>query len=377
MQNLKVADLIPHPKNEYYFDDIKGDGWDDFLKSIRTSGVTNAITVDQRNYIISGHQRVRACKLLGIEEIPAYIVSYTEEELNAEYPKDEKDLIESNLKQRVAGNANAVKLGRCFAFLEGFYEIKNGRPAKEKTSNNVGNKTQEDLIRELGLNKETYRQAKKLAQLPEEIQQAVEDGQISASTAVRTIAKLPREQQKEIADHLYGSEKRYTDAEVRQLLKEHQSMENQELSSENSKLRQENLSLKNRPPEVREVVKDKSLEQENADLRKKLAEANNTANRRYEEKKDAERRLAEAEERLQREKDETPGDRLARNRIEDVEYFTASTYTFVKRFGGFVWSKEELESVPDDKVARFKTALFSLDAMVKQMIENTGGYQTV
>lgn len=42
------------------------------------------------------------------------------------------------------------------------------------------NISQEDLLKKLNLNKETYRQAKKLASLPQEIQDAVETGKISA-----------------------------------------------------------------------------------------------------------------------------------------------------------------------------------------------------
>jgi len=35
--------------------------------------------------------------------------------------KEIKDLIESNLLQRVLGNTNPVKLGRCFLFLNDWY----------------------------------------------------------------------------------------------------------------------------------------------------------------------------------------------------------------------------------------------------------------
>lgn len=32
MPVLKIADLTAHPKNEYFFDDIQGDGWNDLLQ---------------------------------------------------------------------------------------------------------------------------------------------------------------------------------------------------------------------------------------------------------------------------------------------------------------------------------------------------------
>lgn len=377
MEKIKVSQLIPHPRNHEFFDDIEGEGWDDFLKSIRTSGVTNAITVDQRNIIISGHQRVRACELLGIDEIPANRITYTEEELNAE--KDVKDLIESNLKQRVAGNANAVKLGRCFVFLEQYYGVKRGRPSK--ISNNVGNLkedstngkkySQDDMIRELGLNKETYRQAKLLATMPTEVQQAVEDGQISASTAVRTIAKLPKEKQLEIADLLSDGEKRFTESEVRQLIKEHTTQENLRLEA---KIKE----LESQEPEVREIVKEvvpqavleraNRLEEDYESLKRDL-ERTERERKQYLDKANASaKRLKELEGRSAKEE-------LHDKAIQESEYFVAVVYNFIQKIGGYVWLKDYLSDIPKKKLREYKNALFELDSMTKIMIENAGGYE--
>ena len=77
---IKISELKPHPKNNYYFDDMVDDVWDDFLQSVRTSGVTNAITITQDKTIISGHQRVRACKVLGIEDISYKMIECTDEQ---------------------------------------------------------------------------------------------------------------------------------------------------------------------------------------------------------------------------------------------------------------------------------------------------------
>ena len=60
---IKISELKPHPKNDYYFDDMEGDSWDSLLQSISTSGVTNAITINDKKTIIRGHQRIRACKV--------------------------------------------------------------------------------------------------------------------------------------------------------------------------------------------------------------------------------------------------------------------------------------------------------------------------
>lgn len=73
---IKVSELKPHPKNNFYFDDMEGDSWDSLLQSISTSGITNAITITDQKVIISGHQRVRACKVLGIPEISYKMMHY-------------------------------------------------------------------------------------------------------------------------------------------------------------------------------------------------------------------------------------------------------------------------------------------------------------
>ena len=369
MENVKVSELIPHPRNSEFFDDIKGDGWDDFLKSIRTSGVTNAITIDQRNIIISGHQRVRACELLGIEKIPANRITYTEEELNAEYPKDVKDLIESNLKQRVAGNANAVKLARCINFLEGYYGIKHGNNQHKEDTTNGRVQTQKTLAESIGIDERTLQRIKRINSLPSEVQKAVEEGRISASTAVRTIAKLPKEEQFRIVEELSGGEKRFTESEVRQLIKEHTSQENQRLES---KIRE----LENREPEVREVVKipqevkDKMQKME-SDLQGSLHENSFLAKERQQylnERNEYARQLKELQGRSAEQE-------LSDKAIKESEFFVSLAYDFIQRAGGYVWLKDHLSDIPQEKLNKYKKALFELDSMIKIMIDNAGGYE--
>lgn len=69
MQMMKIEDLKPHKRNSEFFDDMTGEKWQEFLDSIKTSGVIEPIVVTQDKVIVSGHQRVRACKELGIKEV--------------------------------------------------------------------------------------------------------------------------------------------------------------------------------------------------------------------------------------------------------------------------------------------------------------------
>ena len=69
MEIIEVSKLKPHPRNSDFFDDITGDNWTEFLKSVETSGVIEPVVISDRHMIVSGHQRVRACQELSIKDV--------------------------------------------------------------------------------------------------------------------------------------------------------------------------------------------------------------------------------------------------------------------------------------------------------------------
>ena len=179
MQLMKIEELIPHPRNSEFFDDMSGDKWKEFLESIKTSGVIEPIVITQDKVIVSGHQRVRACKELGIAEILAEVKVYDDEDAIL------KDLLETNIRQRGTIGGSSVKLGRRIRELERIYGIRNG--GDRSSSDIVGTATQQDLAEKLGISVDTLNNAKKLTTLPSEIQDLIEQGNISPSTASRLI----------------------------------------------------------------------------------------------------------------------------------------------------------------------------------------------
>ena len=96
---------------------MSGSKWEEFVESVRTSGVIEPIVITRDFTIVSGHQRVRACKELGIEEIPARVKDYADEDAVI------KDLLETNVRQRGNIDGSALKLGRIIAELERIYGI--------------------------------------------------------------------------------------------------------------------------------------------------------------------------------------------------------------------------------------------------------------
>ena len=255
MQLLNVAELIPHKKNEYFFDNMSGEPWMAFLDSIKTSGVIEPVIATQDLVIVSGHQRVNACKALGIKQVWTDIRTYDSE--------DEilKQLIETNIRQRGVGNTNSVKLGRCIAELERIYGIKNGGDRKSDGHNVQLKKSQDDLAKELDMSKKQMSRYKSLTDLIPELQDAVMSGKITATTAMGFVKKLTPEEQMQIAEQIAGNDNVST-ADIQKYIDEIKAVkeENAKLRAAHSeqgvKIAELNRKLEGRAPsrvEVKEV----------------------------------------------------------------------------------------------------------------------------
>lgn len=174
MQQINIDELKPHPRNNEFFDDMTGEKWNEFLESIRTSGVIEPIVVTTDMVIVSGHQRVRACKELGIPEIMCEIKTYKDEDSII------KDLLETNIRQRGDIGGSAKKVGRRIKELERLYGIKNGGSGfygnrhtenVDLTNNSEALKTQEQLAQELGMSVDTLQNYKMLADMIPELEE--------------------------------------------------------------------------------------------------------------------------------------------------------------------------------------------------------------
>ena len=369
MPVLKISDLTPHPMNEYYFDDIQGDGWNDLLQSVRTSGVTNAITVTNDGTIISGHQRVRACNLLGIEEIPAHVVEYTPEEMAKH--KDVKDLIESNLKQRVPGNSNPVKLGRCFAFLEEYYNIGHGGDRKS-SGNNHRLKTQTDIANDVGIAPETVRAYKRLASSIPEMQELLNTGKVTPTTAIAIMRQLSEEEQKEFAQKVADEKKvssRIADDYIASIKAEAREEARQESRATIEQLRRDNKTLANRAAGKTTIVAPEGYE----DTLRQLESAQHTAQRAEEDFQRVRREYADLKKENDLLKEQIGTDKVWKEADKDIRQFTAATNNYIRMYGGHAWAFAEIENISDDARKEFLQAIRTLDGFAQQMIQNLGG----
>ena len=227
---IKISELKPHPQNNFYFDDMEGDAWDSLLQSISTSNVTNAITITQNKVIVSGHQRIRACKVLGIEEVSYKMIEYENEN------QEIKDLIESNLRQRVLGNTNPVKLGRCFSFLNDWYGFEKGinqySMSKVFTSSNeYVPSNQTELAESYGITKQTMNNYMRMASMIPELEDLVDTGIVTKDTALAIIRNLSSDEQRDLISSL-DITKKITKKEAKEYIKTIK-----ELKAENKELK--------------------------------------------------------------------------------------------------------------------------------------------
>lgn len=266
MQMIDVNKLVSHPRNDEFFDDIEGNRWEDFKKSIARRGIVEAITateIDNKLMIISGHQRVNAAKELNILEIPCRIVHYPETDEHTGNSKEDailEDLISTNILQRGIGNINPMKMAKCIVELERIYGIRNGGDRKSDEYN-VNLKTQKDLAEQINLTQQQLNRYKNLLNLIPELQDLVESDEIKSTVAYKIWAKLSPTEQQELFNYIGKDNiKKLTQKETQILIDEINTIkkEKDELAKKNTELLKKQCELHDLQKKLENELKNQS-----------------------------------------------------------------------------------------------------------------------
>ena len=208
---IKTEQLKPHPKNSFYFDDITGVKWNEFLESIRINGVIEPLIITEEYMIVSGHQRLQACLELEIPEVPCEIRHYESDD------QIEKELIEINVRQRGDIGGSPVKIGRRIRALERFYGIRNGGKRGNQYTlpeqNNFALAKQSELAKNFAMTNQTLRNYKKLTELIPEIEELVDTGIVNITTAIAIVKELSAAEQEKLVNSLDVTQK-YTQKQI-------------------------------------------------------------------------------------------------------------------------------------------------------------------
>ncbi|TCO68231.1 ParB/RepB/Spo0J family partition protein [Caldanaerobacter subterraneus] len=397
MKMINVSLLKEHPRNKEFFDDIQGQAWQDFLESIKTSGIITPLIVtrneDETYTVISGSQRLRAAKELGIEEVPCEVRTYKDRDGITKEDWILKDLIETNLRQRGKGNLNDLKLARCLVELMRIYGIRRGGDRKselvnssyqtDKMSDSTVEFSQSYLAELIGISERQLRRITRLNNLIPEIQQLIDEGKLSTTEGVQLAAldeevqrklyyalgedinKMTAQQIRKIKEESEESIKELVD-EINTLRKELQSREytlklkEEEISKKESLIKQYEAAIKFNDEKIKRLENGviKTVEVIPEDVKRELE-------RLKKEQAEAEEKLILLQQELEITKKEyeelklqATSDEKARKIIDEVSRLNDRISTF-----------KEITSCSSEVKEQFKNSLLSL----KKSLENALG----
>lgn len=397
---IAVSALKVHPNNQDFFDDINGEQYDNFKKSIEEEGILTPLIVASDMTIISGHQRYRVAKELGIELVPVIL----EEDLINE---DEK------LKMLLACNFgrlknDELKQRKVIAKYVELCGLKHGDNQWRCTT--CPSKTIKEIAEELGKSERYVKEIVEFERnLTPEIKELVKEGKITRTTATRVWAKLSKEEQQEFLNEL-GIDKisDITQKETEKLVnelkqKEEQNellqqklndLQNKENEVAKLKLQLEKLDESKNNKEIKtveiEVIKEVVKEvdkQETLDKIKTLQDKNNKLESNVELSEKQFRELNADFEKKNKEVSELKNQinsllSLENKNIEEYNTklrnnslsFCARVHDFFEKTAGLVWLSEHINEIPERERNQYLSAIELMENWVLAVKANLGIY---
>ncbi|HZJ78507.1 MAG TPA: ParB/RepB/Spo0J family partition protein [Clostridia bacterium] len=190
--HVKTTELTPFEDNPFHVN--QDEGLNKLIESIREFGVILPLIVRPQKEggyeIISGHRRVLACKLAGIENIPAF-VRYMDRDTAV------IALVDSNLHRE-----HILPSEKAFAYKMKLEAIKHQGKRANLTSDQLGQKYSVDIVAENSEDSKTQVQRYiRLTELISPILKMVDEGQIAFSPAVE-ISYLTETEQSALLENM-------------------------------------------------------------------------------------------------------------------------------------------------------------------------------
>lgn len=243
--NVDISILKVHPRNTEFFDDISGEEYERFKRSIKEDGILSPILVSPDMTIISGHQRLKACKDLDFKLVPVMI---------------RQDLIDEDdkLKKLLVANFgrcknDPIKQGKVYKEYEKLSGIKIGNNQYNSLGNNSPSITQEQIAKELGIDVTTIRNLKRLQNLSPELQELISEGRITATTGYKVLTKLKQDEQEELFQKL-NPNKKYTQNDIQEYINKNKALESRIIEISQEKNKTEIITQERDRPETTEMI---------------------------------------------------------------------------------------------------------------------------
>lgn len=193
-RRFRVSELREHPQQSETYTDLAEHEFESLKRDIKTRGVRQPIEVTMTGMIVDGHQRVRACRELGIEEIDAILCQ--------DHAQDDIDrsFVLANLLRR---HLDPVAKARALSTL---VAIERRRLKNEDTD--CEGDLRDRIAEMLGgkISGRTLDRYLQFNRLPSLVQHAVVTGELPMTRAL-LIEKLSPAQQQQIVDRIKSREK--------------------------------------------------------------------------------------------------------------------------------------------------------------------------
>ena len=350
--------LQVHPRNTEFYDDITGEDYERFKGSIRDNGLLSPILVSPDMTVISGHQRLKACKELGIKLVPVMI----KEDLTDENEKL-KLLLVANFGRTKNDEAKQRKIVVEYVNLCGY-----GHGGERGAT--VDNRLLlSDIAKQLGVSETTLKEMLLIERkLTPEVKQLLKDGVFTKTTASKVLVKLsPQEQAELIAALPQDVINTLTQKQVQSYVDQIKTKDNQingykmkaeKDEQEKASLREELKQERQKEPEtiIKEVVPD------DYELYKK---DNERLNREY-QKRCTEN--IELKNELHALREDSARENLRERLENDCIFFCARCDDFLKGVGGYAYLADKLNELPDMERRSYKKAIEAMNAWSENIL---------
>ena len=310
------------------FGDIK-----ELADDIRQNGLINPPVVNRDYELLAGERRLRACKSLGWSQIEVRMMDTrdAEHELNVEISENEN-------RKEFSKSERADYMKRLLRIEQ----------AKAKENMSAGGEGRE-ISHTLRSDEST----------------AAQFG-ISSNTMRKELTIVDNKELIPAEDFADWDEGKLSTNKVFQDLKRRLSQTDREIKFYKDRI----TALESRKPEkvTVEVVPDDYEE-----TKRKLAEAEREAQRLEADYQKARKKILDQDKTVEDLKAQLGQDRVLKDASRDIRYFTTATHDYIRRYGGHVWTFEQLRKVDSATKQDFIRAIMTLDGFAQQLINNMGG----
>jgi predicted O-linked N-acetylglucosamine transferase (SPINDLY family) len=122
-----------------------------------------------------------------------------------------------------------------------------------------------------------------------------------------------------------------------------------------------------------EVVEREVIPDDYEELKSQLASAEHEANRLEKDFQRARQKIADQAKTVDALKARIGADKTVKDADRDIRYFTDATHDYIRRYGGHVWSFEQIQNVDEGTRTDFINAIKTLDGFAQQLIRNLEG----